>query len=270
MHRLVDLHTHSYYSDGTSSPSEVVKHAVRRNVEILALADHDTVDGVAEARGEARRLNIRFIPAVEISTCLHDHLHILGYGINTAHAPLIEFLQECRKKRIVRIRTITQQLQAENVLLDYEEVAACARNTVSRPHVADLLVKKGYAVSRQDAFRKYLTPGKPGYVQPSGPDIFETMAQITSAGGVPVLAHPGIVQSRWDFPAWTNAGLRGIEVYYPLHKTSMMNTLEDVAEKYGLFITGGSDYHGPDSGREKEAGIRVPEAAYNKLEELFF
>ncbi|MDD4005105.1 MAG: PHP domain-containing protein [Elusimicrobiaceae bacterium] len=270
MHRLADLHTHSHFSDGTSSPESVVKHAVRRRVEMFALTDHDTVGGVAESARAAAEAGLPFITGVEISTSLHDHLHILGYGIEPNHPGLAAFLEFCRESRKTRVRQITGKLAAAGADITYEEVAATAHESISRPHVADLLVKKGLASTRQLAFRQYLVPGKPGYAPSLGPGIAETIAQITAAGGKAVLAHPGIVQSFWDFPAWTTAGLAGIEVYYPLHTASMSGKLEKIAEKYGLFMTGGSDYHGPASGREKTAGIRVPEKTFNKLRELFF
>lgn len=269
MHRLVDLHTHSFYSDGTSSPAAVVKHAQRRRIEMLALADHDTMRGVEEAAAEAKAAGILFVPAVEISTSLHDHLHVLGYGVNPRDEKLNSFLRFCRESRIKRIKLVTEQLAASGIDISYEEVAATAQESVSRPHVADLLVKKGLAGTRQIAFRQYLIPGKPGYVRAMGPDVNETIAQIKSAGGHAVLAHPGIVQNCWDFPAWTTAGLSGIEVYYPLHTSGMCATLENLAAKYGLFMTGGSDYHGPSSGREKQPGLRVPEKVFNRLTEIF-
>lgn len=269
MHRLVDLHTHSLYSDGTSSPAAVVKHAHRRRIEMLALADHDTLRGVAEAAAAAKEAGILFVPAVEISTCLNDHLHVLGYGVDPQDEKLNSFLQFCRESRIKRIKLVTEQLAAAGLDISYEEVASTAQESVSRPHVADLLVKKGFAQTRQLAFRQYLIPGKPGYVKSMGPDVNETIARVIAAGGRAVLAHPGIVQNCWDFPAWTTAGLSGIEVYYPLHTSGMCATLESLAAKYGLFMTGGSDYHGPASGREKQPGLRVPEKVFNKLKELF-
>lgn len=270
MHHLADLHTHSYFSDGTSAPSAVVKHALRRRVELLALTDHDTVSGVAEAAKAAAEAGLPFLPGVEISTRLHDHLHVLGYGINPDHEGLKTFLARCSASRRVRVTRIVEQLKAAGVAIEMEEVLATVRDVASRPHVADLLVKKGLAATRQIAFREYLIPGKPGYVPNLGPDVTETIAIINAAGGRAVLAHPGIVQSFWDFPAWKTAGLAGLEVYYPLHTASMCATLEKMAAKYELFMTGGSDYHGPASGREKAAGIRVPGVAFDLIKSLFF
>ena len=140
-----------------------------------------------------------------------------------------------------------------------------ASNTISRAHVADTLKAKGYAPSRQAAFRKYLVEGQPGYVPPIGVSAIEAITRIKKAGGLAVIAHPGIVTDHWNFPAWKEAGLDGIEVFYPAHSFSIRQELLHLADKYGLFATAGSDYHGPKGGRCATPGMQIPQNHYNKL-----
>ncbi len=262
---VIDLHTHSCFSDGTSSPEEVVHAALKSGVQIYALTDHDTMDGTARAHALATERNIRFVYGVEISTCDHDHLHFTGYNIDPNDTSFQAFLKENREKRVGRIRQIIKQLQEAGVEITEQDVFSRASNTVSRAHVADTLKAKGYAPNRQAAFRKYLLPDTPGYVPPIGATAAEAIARIKKAGGLAVIAHPGIVTEHWNFPAWKEAGLDGIEVFYPAHSFSIRQELLHLADKYGLFATAGSDYHGPKGGKCPSPGMQIPQDHYNRL-----
>ena len=267
---VIDLHTHSSFSDGTTSPEEVVHAALKSGVQILSLTDHDTMDGTERAQALAAERKMRFVYGVEISTCDHDHLHFTGYNIDVHDVSFQTFLKENREKRMGRIRQVIQQLQAVGVEITPEDVFARAANTVSRAHVADTLKAKGYAPTRQAAFRKYLVEGMPGYVAPIGVSAVEAIHRIKKAGGLAVIAHPGIVTDHWDFPAWTEAGLDGIEVFYPAHSFSIRQELLHLADKYGLFVTAGSDYHGPKGGRCSTPGMQFPQNHYNRLLSVLF
>ena len=267
---VVDLHTHSCFSDGTSSPEEVVHAALKSGVQIFALTDHDTMDGTARARILATERKLKFVYGVEISTCEHDHLHFTGYNIDINDSSFQTFLKENREKRSGRIRQVIQQLQQAGIEITEEDVFARASNTISRAHVADTLRVKGYAPTRQAAFRKYLVEGMPGYVPPIGVNAVEAIRHIKKAGGVAVIAHPGIVTGHWNFPAWKEAGLDGIEVFYPAHTFSIRQELLHLADKYGLFATAGSDYHGPKGGRSSTPGMQIPQNHYNKLLSVLF
>lgn len=267
---VVDLHTHSCFSDGTSSPEEVVHAALKNGVQIFALTDHDTMDGTARARILATERKLKFVYGVEISTCEHDHLHFTGYNIDINDSSFQTFLKENREKRSGRIRQVIQQLQQAGIEITEEDVFARASNTISRAHVADTLRVKGYAPTRQAAFRKYLVEGMPGYVPPIGVNAVEAIRRIKKAGGVAVIAHPGIVTGHWNFPAWKEAGLDGIEVFYPAHTFSIRQELLHLADKYGLFATAGSDYHGPKGGRSSTPGMQIPQNHYNKLLSVLF
>ncbi|MDD2772545.1 MAG: PHP domain-containing protein [Elusimicrobiales bacterium] len=261
----LDLHTHSDQSDGTCSPAEVVRGAARRGVSLLALTDHDTVSGCAEAAAEAERLGVAFVRGVEISTRLDDHLHILGLGVDVGEKGLKAALGFALAKREERVRRTVSQLNEAGIEADFARVRARAKGSLSRAHVADYLRATNRAQTRQDAFRKYLVPGRPGYVAGMGLDVNETIAAIRGAGGAAVLAHPGIVMSVLDLPAWRTAGLGGLEAFYAAHTEEMTRRLLSLAAKYGLFVTAGSDYHGPASGRENSIGVNVSEEDFASM-----
>ena len=261
----VDLHTHSTFSDGTCSPEEVVHSALKRGVQLLSLTDHDTTDGTLLAQQVAQAHGLRFVPGVEISTCEHDHLHFTGYGVDITNPVFQQFLASNRTARQGRIKQVIKQLQTAGIAISEEDVFSRAPNTVSRAHVADVLQAKGYAHSRHAAFRQYLLEGQPGYVPAIGVTAAEAIRQIKQAGGKAVLAHPGIVSEHWDFPAWVEAGLEGVEVYYPAHSFAMRQELVRLADKYGLFITAGSDYHGPTGGKTTMPGMPLPQNYFDRL-----
>ncbi len=170
-----------------------------------------------------------------------------------------------RENRKNRIRQIIRQLQEAGVPITEEDVFKRAPNTVSRAHVADALKENGVVPSRQEGFRRWLVQGQPGYVPSAGVTAVEAIRHIKRAGGVAVIAHPGIVAEHWNFPAWTEAGLDGVEVFYPAHTFTMKQDLLALTRKYGLLATAGSDYHGPRAGRITTPGMQIPEPHYNKL-----
>lgn len=252
-----DLHTHSFFSDGTSSPEEVAYEAWKAGVKLFALADHDTTDGVARAQAECARRGLPCVPAVEISTREHDHLHFLGYNVDLTHKPFQAFLAQNRQNRVDRIKKIIRQIALTGADLTEEDVFSLAPNTVSRAHVADALKKKKIVSTRQEGFRKYLIAGQPGYVPSAGVTVVEAIRQIKQAGGLAVMAHPGLVSDVWNFPPWVEAGLDGLEVFYPSHSYTLKQELLKIARKYDLFATGGSDYHGPNAGRITSLGVNI-------------
>lgn len=260
-----DLHTHSFYSDGTSSPEEVVYNAWKAGVKFFALADHDTTDGVLRAQAECKKRDIDWTSAVEISTREHDHLHFLGYGVDLENENFQRFLAQNRQNRIERIKKIIHQIANCGIDLTEEDVFSRAPNTVSRAHVADALKKKGVVSSRQEGFRRFLVPGQPGYVPSAGVTVIEAIQEIKKTGGQAVMAHPGLVQDVWNFPAWKEAGLDGLEVFYPSHSYTLKQELLKIARKYDLFATGGSDYHGPNAGRNTSLGMTLPPPHSDRL-----
>ena len=253
----IDLHTHSSFSDGTSSPEEVVQAAAKAGVQVFALSDHDTTDGILRAQTACQKYHIDFVPAVEISTREHDHLHFLGYNIDVQNEAFQNFLKINRDNRLGRIKKIIGQLATSGLPITEEDVFSLASDTVSRAHIADALKKKKIVTSRQEGFRHYLIPGTIGYVPAAGASVIETIKAIKNAGGLAVIAHPGLTQEVWNFPAWVEAGLDGLEVFYPSHSYTLKQELLKIARKYDLLPTAGSDYHGPNAGRITSLGINI-------------
>ncbi|MBI5243553.1 MAG: PHP domain-containing protein [Elusimicrobia bacterium] len=262
--RRIDLHAHSSYSDGTNTPAEVVRLAKGRGVELFALTDHDSVSGLKEAAGEAKRSALRFLRGVEINTREEDNLHVLGYGVD-ADAPGFEgALAEFRSRRQARIAAMVEKLRALGVDIALSDVRAAHREVIGRPHIADALRRRKVVSNRHEAFERFLAKGKPAYIEPMGPTVREAIELIRSAGGWASLAHPGCAGVE-DVERYAGWGLEGIEVYYPTHTQGVVDRLLDWAWRFGLTPTGGSDYHGPKTGREEIGGIVMPQEVYESV-----
>ena len=249
----VDLHCHSTASDGTLSPTEVVRLAVDNGLSALALTDHDTIAGVAEARAEAQKLNLDFLSGIEIS-CEFRHpgtMHLLGYGVNIQSPTLRDLTKTLLAGRDNRNPKIIARLNELGVSITMEEVQHQAGGTVlGRPHIAAILLRKGYVTSIQQAFTKYLAPGGAAYFDKERLTARHAMELVRQSGGLPVLAHP--VQLRTENSAQlervikdlVDLGLAGIEVIHSDHDESQIAAYTHLAEKFGLLATGGSDFHG--------------------------
>ena len=244
--RGADLHTHSHYSDGTCAPAEVVALAVQLQLEAVALTDHDTVAGLAEAESEARRLGITFIPGIELSA---DHSgaerHLLGYWVDPDSQPLAELLAEMVEDRRRRVGRIRERLQACGVDLPVEAVlAVCHHGVLGRMHVAEALCQRGVTSTLQEAFDRFLRDNGPAYVPKHALAVEETIALIHQAGGVAVLAHPGETPGAEEIASFARAGLDGLEALYPGYAPSLSEYYAGLAQDLRLVATGGSDFHG--------------------------
>jgi hypothetical protein len=244
--RGADLHSHSHYSDGTCAPAELVALAAQLQLEAVALTDHDTVAGLTEAEGEARRLGITFIPAIELSA---DHCgaerHLLGYWIDPNCPPLVAWLTEMVEDRRQRVGRIRERLQACGVDLPVEAVFAVAHHGVlGRMHVAEALCQRGVTATLQEAFTRFLRDDGPAYVPKRSLTVEETIALIHQAGGVAVLAHPGEEPAAEEITSFAQAGLDGLEALYPGYSPSLSEYYEQLARDLELVATGGSDFHG--------------------------
>ncbi len=245
----VDLHIHSCHSDGRYSPGQLVEYAVQNNLGIIALTDHDTISGLAEARECARKFpSLRMIPGVEVSTNQDDdELHILGYGIAEDAPKIKELLQNAQENRKTPIRRILTSLQAADIQLSFEEVGN-GENSVSlgRMHVARLLVRRGYTRTIREAFDKYLSY-KTNLIEYSSTDFVSSqhaIEVILDAGGLAVLAHPTIALFDRYIDSLVEFGLQGVEIYKSSRTSIEEFYLETVVKDKGLVITGGSDWHG--------------------------
>ncbi len=244
-----DLHVHTYFSDSSSSPQEVVDNALKAGLSGIAITDHDIVEGVKPAIEAARGLALEVVPGIELSSEFEAcDIHILGYFIDYQKGPLLEKIDILLDARMERMKKMLANLKAVGVdNIEFEEVCALTRSrAVGRSHLAVLLQQKGWVTSINGAFEKYLSPGCPGYAPKYKQTPFEAIDLIRSCGGVAVMAHPMLTKKDELIPGFVKAGLKGLEVYYPNCAQSVTGFYERIAKKHGLIVTGGSDDHGKD------------------------
>ncbi len=259
----IDLHTHSIYSDGSSTPTELIELAQRNGLRGLALTDHDTVEGVVELMELGRQAGISVISGVEISTTLRQHtLHLLGYGIDPTEPALLQWLKPLQEGRERRNAAILEKLRQLGIDISAEEVEriSCCGQT-GRPHIARFLVENGVVESFEAAFRQFLGRNKPAWEARFSYPAAEAIAMIHRCGGVAVLAHPGQMDPEMKLqPAIIRElvlrGLDGLELYYPTHTRKMKKKLRAIAAEHKLLVTGGSDFHGQTRPNHRLAGTR--------------
>lgn len=267
----VDLHVHTTASDGRDSPERVVQLAKGLGLGAVAITDHDTLDGIRPAMLAGRRLGLGVVPGVELST---EHgnceVHILGYYMNMEHQEFLSHLHTFKVARMDRAEKIVIKLRELNIDLTMPRVLALAgEGTVGRPHIARALVELGVVTSVGGAFDELLATGKPAYVPRFKCSPLKAIRLITEAGGVPVLAHPGLNKEDGLIAALVEAGLKGVEVYHPDHSASLSRHYLALCRQYGLIATGGSDYHGQGLGNLGNLGrVTVPDQVIKDLKAL--
>ncbi|HWK28071.1 MAG TPA: PHP domain-containing protein [Solirubrobacter sp.] len=243
-----DLQAHSTYSDGTLAPAEVVARAAAAGVELFALTDHDTVDGVPEALAAAD--GIRVIPAVELSAvdAGHEDLHFLGYALDHTDPALLATLADFRADRVRRIFAMAERLRSLGLVV--EDDALRAHAAPGRPHLADALLAGNPELAgtpRDELFARYLVPGAPSYVPRSRPTVPEAIEVIHAAGGLAVWAHPfwDVAEPEATLDRFAAAGLDGVEAFYVTFTRAQTERLYAAARERGLLTTGSADFHGP-------------------------
>jgi predicted metal-dependent phosphoesterase TrpH len=278
----IDLHIHSTASDGTYAPSEILNLAAQSGLQAIAITDHDTLDGSRQVLECDIPSTLHFITGVEISAqppvgCrASDSLHILGYGVDPNHSELVQTLSKFQQVRDERTHLILDRLHQMGIPLTLEQVMAeVGEGAASRPHVARAMVKAGIAADIEDAFQKFLSKGRPAYVSKERLDCQKAFELIKAAGGIPVLAHPYLIACQGTGELATlieslcDIGLKGLEVFYPGHPRQAVTLYLALAEKFGLLVTGGSDFHGqltPDIKIGKGTGdLHVPYDLFEKL-----
>lgn len=250
--QVIDLHTHSRCSDGTQAPGELVEVAAAHGVSVLALTDHDTTRGWAEAGSAAERVGVTLVPGIEISAQADGiSVHLLAYLPDPGHGDLVAMLDRVRGQRATRLRTIIERLAADGYPIDYDQVAAASGEgtTLGRPHVADALVAAGCYPDRDAAFADVLHGRSRYYVRHWAPGALEAVEVVQAAGGVPVMAHPfaaarGRTVSDDVIAQMADAGLRGLEVDHRDHAAADRARAAALCERWSLVATGSSDYHG--------------------------
>lgn len=272
--KFIDLHIHSYYSDGIFSPEVIIKYAKQKDLAAIALADHDTTRGVALTIEEGNKNGIEVVPAVEISADFpsspEGEIHILGYFIDWQDAVFQEKLKYFRDKRTERARKILEKLADISIKLSPDDIFSENKqkdSSIGRLHFARLLVKEGFVYNVRQAFEKYLGPNKPAYVAKARMHPSEAIKIILDARGIPVLAHP---YTAGDLPQTlkilSDYGLKGMEVWHTRHGSGTINKLMQLAKDFNLMPTGGSDCHGIMEGDELLFGkLKIP---YSVLENL--
>ncbi|HOV78681.1 MAG TPA: PHP domain-containing protein [Bacillota bacterium] len=264
----VDLHIHTTASDGADNPQEVVTKAVEIGLEAVAITDHDTVEGLAQAFASGQKAGIEIIPGVELGSEFSGReIHLLGYFISAGSHELNEKLELFRITRIKRMEMMIEKLRRYGYAIDLETVINIAGpGTVGRPHLAAAMVRAGIVRSTAEAFEYYIGAGRPAYVPRYKIEPAEAVRLIRRADGVPVLAHPGLNDSDEIIAELIGAGLAGLEAYHPAHSNEQVAYFRRIGKEYGLVITGGSDYHGP----AHKAGCRLgmETVGYDVVEKL--
>lgn len=264
----VDLHIHTNISDGTDSPAKVAELASDGGLTAIAITDHDAIDGIIPAQLKGEEMDLTVIPGIEFTTeNSQAEIHILGYFFDIHDPDLLAVLSKIQQERVARIYKITEKLFTLGVKLDPEEVLASAEGkSPGRPHVARLLIKKGIVPNFKEAFNRYLDFQAPAYVPHFKLSPAGAISVIRRSGGVPVLAHPAVSQCDQFIPQLTAEGLRGIEAYYPGYSSATVEKYLLLAREHGLLVTGGSDFHGSDSGRDIKLGeFTVPDEVIEDL-----
>lgn len=271
---MIDLHTHSTASDGTYTPAQLMEYANARNINAIALTDHDSIDGIIEAQKKARELSMEFIPGIELSIQWPTgEFHLLGLGLQSPSKELLGAIDFLRQERDNRNIKMAQKLQEQGIAITYEEVVEKAgTKTIGRPHFASLMIEKGFIRQRQQAFDQYFAKGRPCYVERTGLDLEDAVKAIKTSGGIPVQAHPLSMYVSWGKMEDTMIdiqmhGVEGLEAWHPGTRVSEAYRLEELARKLGMTATAGSDFHGEKVRADRKIGYT---AGKSKIEDKFW
>lgn len=266
---VIDLHLHTTASDGLCTPSELVDLAWRAGIRTFSVTDHDTVAAAAEVAGLARNAGMTFVPGIEV-TAVHDgrDIHMLGYFIDPEDAAFAEFLERQRADRVRRLTEIVDRLESIGKPINRSKVLAKkeAGGSLGRPLVAKALINAGHATDIRQAFDEFIGEGKPAFVPRCGPEPTEVIQILARAGGIASLAHPGLLKRDDLIPGLVEAGLPALEAFHSEHDPATTEHYLALAERYGLAVSGGSDYHGEPVRRMAAFGrVGLPPAHFECL-----
>ncbi|MEI6192879.1 MAG: PHP domain-containing protein [Verrucomicrobiota bacterium] len=265
--KFADLHLHTFFSDGTFTPEELVERASKLGFAAIALTDHDTVEGCERAAAACAAANIEFITGTELTAAHADtEVHILAYFVDTQNEPLLTRIAGFQSVRQNRIREMVAALNKLGIPLKAESVFALANcKSPGRPHVARALVKEKLIGNLDEAFERYLKKGRPAWIPKTKMSALESVELIHQAGGLAVMAHPGLNRTDEIIPDLVAAGLDGIECFHTKHSTAMAERYLEIAEKYHLLVTGGSDCHGFSKVKPLIGTVKLP---YDHVERM--
>lgn len=269
LEKLIDLHMHTIYSDGRYTPTAAVDYAAEKKLAAIAITDHDSFDGIPEARKRADEHGIELISGIELS-CTHEEsdIHMLAYFVDPHHHPLADKVKFYQEERLKRGAMIVQKLNEIGIDLRLDTVKAMAgTGVVGRVHVADALLKEEFVHTFDEAFNRYLGYHAPAYVPKTFFDPTEAMTLVHEAGGIVVMAHPGTVRRDDAIPYLVEIGMDGIEVYHSKHTSTQVRHYKSIAEKHKLLISGGSDWHGRSDPRADLGNQKVPYIVLSRMKE---
>jgi 3',5'-nucleoside bisphosphate phosphatase len=266
---FADLHLHTNFSDGTFTPEELVLHGKRHGLAAMALTDHDTLEGCGRMEAACETQGIEFVVGTELTAELHGtELHLLGYFLDLENEKLLSEVARFQAVRQNRIREMVEKLNHLNVPLQAESVFRIANcRSPGRPHVARALVQEGLCGSLDEAFERFLKVNRPAWVPKCKMSALEAITLVHQAGGVAVMAHPGLNRTDEVIPELVAAGLDGIECFHSKHSTSTIRHYIEMADQYQLLVTGGSDCHGMNKGKPLVGSIKLPYEHVIKLKQ---
>ena len=271
---MIDLHVHTTASDGQYSPSQIIEKASEHNISVIAITDHDTVDGIEEAKSAAKDKNITLIPGVELNINFPTgEFHLLGLGYTHISDSFRTILESLVNNRELRNLKMIEKMRADGVDITYDEMKQDFPDTViGRPHFAAELEKKKIVKNRQMAFDRYLAKGRPWYVERIGTNLDEAVIAITESGGIPVIAHPMSLYQSWGklpdiLKNFHERGVMGLEAFHPGARVTECLRLEELAYKLGFFVTAGSDFHGENVRAGRKLGHTC---GGKKIEDRYF
>lgn len=272
--KTVDLHLHTTASDGTFTPSELVRYSKLIKLSAIAITDHDSVGGIQEGLQAAKKERIELVSGIELSTEIDDFsVHIVGLFVDHTNKKLLQLTEEIQNAREKRAKQIVKKINSLNTgpKISFKEVKDSAEGLIGRPHIAELLIKKGYVKNMEEAFSKYLKRGAPCYVQRFKLTPQKGIKFLNKIGAITILAHPGLLPERIDFEKFiedlVESGLDGIEVFYPTHSYKQKENLKKIAERKQLLISGGSDCHGLLNNGPFVGSQRIPYSILEKIKE---
>ena len=268
---MIDLHLHTTASDGLLPPSALAESAHAAGLTVISVTDHDTVAGLADARAAAEARGMQFVDGIEITAVDRGRdVHILGYFFDPSDAAFAAFLQAQRADRLSRVREIVDRLHTLGLDIDPSALARAAAaypgRSLGRPQIADALVAAGHAADRTDAFDRLIGQGRPGFVARRGPSPETVIAALGAAGGIASLAHPVLLDDDALVERLAGAGLTALEVRHSEHDARAEAHYRRVAGRFGLLVTGGSDFHGPGAHHRRALGdVTLPAADFARL-----
>ncbi len=268
----IDLHTHTYFSDGIHSPTNLVRLAKLKGLSVISITDHDSVNGIEEAIIAGKNFGVKIIPGMEISTDIEDkEVHILGYFIDIHKKELQKYLKFFREERYYRAKRIIKKLNNLGINIEFKDIIKVAKNSaIGRPHIASVLLKLGIVKDYYEAFQKYLGDYAPAYEKKIHISPQSALKLINDSGGLSFLAHPGNLKES-ILMTLINAGIDGIEVIHPTHNNYQKKFYKGIINQYCLLESGGSDYHGGNKRDDYNFGkYFITSTQLEKMQKILF